>query len=158
MTAHPAARSSMRSSPVTNLVSAALLLLSWSLVGTMVGVVLAIPAQFGGAHSADRVGHDWINAGTGISPPLAPLVVLAAAIALASRPGAVARVAALAGITVVCVLAVVAGLGELASSPHPTGFDLAIQIVWIGGGSVLAARVLWLAWASPASRLTRRRG
>lgn len=136
---------------------AALLLMAWSVVGTVVGIALAIPAQFGGAHSADRVGHDWIGAGTGISPPLAPLVILALAIALAGRPGRVARAGALAGITLVCASAVVAGLGEFVSAPHPTGIDLVVQIVWIGGGSMLAAWVLWLAWRSPASRLTTRR-
>ena len=67
MTTHPTPPLSTHASPLAALVPAALLLLAWSVVGSAVGVVLAIPAQFGGAHSADRVGHDWIGAGTGIS-------------------------------------------------------------------------------------------
>lgn len=156
MTTHPTSRPSTHSSPLMALVPAALLLLAWSVLGTVVGIMLAIPAQFGGGHSADRVGHDWIVAGTGISPPLAPLVILALSIALAGRRSRVARAGALAGITLVCASAVFAGLGEFASAPHPTGLDLGVQIAWIGGGSMFAAWVLWLAWRSPASRLKSR--
>jgi hypothetical protein len=117
----------------------ALLVLALMVLDTVLGIWLRIPALFGGKHLRSDVGTDWLVTGTGLSPPLSAMVVLAVAILVAARRGPAGTIG-----TVVVVLIMLIGLvglfGELPHDNVHKGLQVANAVLSVG-------LIAWTLWA-----------
>ena len=99
---------------MTRFAQAALAVLGLQVVLAAVSIALNWPSQFDGVGT--DAGDEFATRGTALAPPLVPMVVFAAAIALAVRRDRWATV----GIVLVCLMCtlfVVGSVGELAAEP-----------------------------------------
>jgi hypothetical protein len=99
------------------------------LAATAVAVALDLPAQFGGAGT--DAGAEFASRGTAVSPPLAPLAVLALAAVLLFRGGR----AAVAGAVLAGLLGVVFAVASVGEAVAPATPEVA-RAVLVGSGVV----------------------
>ena len=91
---------------------AAIALLAWSLLATVVAIVEKLPYEFGGRGDPDTVAGDSITSGTALSAPLTALGVLVLATALAAASNRRMRTTGRLLFAFLAVVFTIAGLGE----------------------------------------------
>ena len=99
---------------LTRFVRAALAVFALQIVLAVVSIVVNWPSQFDGVGTDAR--EEFTTRGTAVAPPLVPMAVFAAGIALAARRDRWTTV----GVVVVCLMCtlfVVGSLGELFAEP-----------------------------------------
>jgi uncharacterized BrkB/YihY/UPF0761 family membrane protein len=107
------------------------------------------PAAFGVTPDPDHIAQNWLTSGTAISAPLAPIVALAAFIALANARSRRAQVVGFLGSLIVGVLFVIGQLGEptlmrpespLEATFHVVGLVLALILIATAGAGLTRRR------------------
>ena len=107
----------------------AAVVLGVEIVATVAAIVLNLPAQFGGVGT--DAASEFAARGTAISPPLGPLIVLAASLALLRRNDRWATV----GCVIVLVLGVLFGIGSIGEAVAAETPDVS-KTVLVGSGIV----------------------
>ena len=122
----------------------AILILVLSVIGAVLAISEGLPAEFGGRGDPDNVAGEFLTRGTAMSPPLVPMIVLAALLAI-SLSRAWWGTLALIGMGIVGVLFAVGGLGEPnnpAGSDLPQWVHLTIKVLGVGLSVLLVVLVL----------------
>ncbi len=99
---------------MTRFVGAAAATLGLQVVLAAVSIALNWPSQFDGVGT--DAGEEFATRGTALAPPLLPMLVFAAGIALATRPGRWGTVGVVL-VCLMCTLFVLGSLGELRADP-----------------------------------------
>ena len=142
----------MEASKRLSLFAAVILLLN--VVATVVAILANWPSQFGAVRT--DAGDDFLTAGTAISAPVLPVVLLVMVALLARRHGAPGWIAVGAALTT-AVLFFIGAMGELAAEPTvdtPKAILVGAGIAWTLVAMILAL----LAVMAAGERLRERRG
>jgi hypothetical protein len=99
---------------LTTFALAAAAVLALQVVLAVVSIALNWPSQFDGVGT--DAGEEFVTRGTALAPPLLPMVVFAAGIALATREGRW-RTLGVVLVCLMCTLFVVGSVGELRAEP-----------------------------------------
>ncbi len=118
------------------------------IVATIVAIVLNLPAQFG--DTGTDAGSEFATRGTAISPPIAPLIILAGSLLLLRRRDRWATVGCVI-IGLLGVLFTTGSIGEAAANGTP---DVPKAVLLGSGivGSVIGATLVFLAVAAVTAR------
>ncbi len=123
-----------------------------AILATVLAVIVNLPAQFGGVGT--DAGSEFAARGTAISPPIAPLIVLAASLALLRRDDFWATVACVV-IALLGILFVIGSIGEAAAEATP---DVSKGVLVGSGvvGAALGSALVVLALGALLARTKRR--
>lgn len=118
------------------------------IIATVVAIVLNLPAQFG--EIGTDAGSEFAARGTAISPPIAPLVILAGSLLLLRRRDRWATVGCVI-VGLLGVLFAIGSIGEAAANGTP---DVA-KVVLVGSGvvgSLIGGTLVFLAVSAVIAR------
>ena len=121
------------------------------IIATIVAIVLNLPAQFGGVGT--DAGSEFAARGTAISPPIAPLIVLAGSLLLLRRSDRWATVGCVI-VGLLGVLFAIGSIGEAAANGTP---DVP-RAVLVGSGVVGSLIGVTLVFLAVAALMARSRG
>ena len=99
---------------MTRFTTAAAAVLALQVVLAAISIAANWPSQFDGVGT--NAGEEFVTRGTAVAPPLVPMLLFAAALALALRRGRW-RTVGVVVICLLCVVFVVGSLGELFAEP-----------------------------------------
>lgn len=118
--------------PQQRLFTLGVVVLVAAIVATVIAVIVNLPAQFGDVGT--DAGSEFASRGTVISPPIAPLIALAASLVLLRRNDVWATAACVV-IALLGILFVIGSVGEAAADATP---DVSKGVL-VGAGVVGAA-------------------